>query len=61
VTHPRSDEHPTWAPDGRKLAFASTRRGRADIYQTDVNGENLRRLTEGAGDNTNPAWGPFRR
>ncbi len=61
VAHPRSAEHPSWSPDGRKIAFSSTRRGRADIYTVDVTGENLRRLTEGAGDNTSPAWGPYRR
>jgi len=62
VTNGRSDEHPTWSPDSRKLAFQSTRRGRADIYVMDVDGsqEQARRITEG-GENTNPAWGPYRR
>ncbi|MDJ0787151.1 MAG: Tol-Pal system beta propeller repeat protein TolB [Myxococcota bacterium] len=60
VTHSRSDEHPSWAPDGRKIAFASTRRGRSDIYVIDINGKNLRRVTN-EGENTNPAWGPYRR
>jgi TolB protein len=62
VTHHRSDEHPTWSPDSRKIAFTSTRRGRADIYVMDVGGrhEDARRVTEG-GENTNPAWGPYRR
>ena len=50
-----------WAPNGRKLAFSSTRRGRADIYIVDASGENLRRITKNAGDNKNPAWGPFPR
>ena len=60
VTHPRSDEHPSWAPDGRKIAFASTRRGRSDIYIIDINGKNLRQVTN-EGENTGPAWGPYRR
>lgn len=60
VTHPRSDESPTWAPDGRKLAFTSTRRGRADVYVVDVTGKNLIRVTD-EGENTQPAWGPYRR
>jgi TolB protein len=62
VTHGRTDEHPTWAPDSRKLAFQSTRRGRPDIYVMDVGGshEEARRVSEG-GENTNPAWGPYRR
>ena len=57
----RGDMGLTWSPDSRKIAFSSTRRGRADIYQIDLNGESLRRITQGGGDNTNPAWGPFRR
>ncbi len=61
VTHPQNDENPAWAPDGRKLAFHSTRRGRSDIYTIDVDGGNLRRLTDGAGDNTTPSWGPYPR
>jgi TolB protein len=60
VTHPRSDESPTWSPDSRKLAFSSKRRGRADIYVVDVTGQHVRQVTEG-GENTSPAWGPYRR
>lgn len=60
VEHPRNDEHPSWSPDGRHLAFSSTRRGRADVYVVDVTGKNLRRITD-KGENTTPAWGPYRR
>jgi TolB protein len=61
ISHIRSDESPSWSPDSRKIAFSSTRRGRADIYVVDANGANLRRLTQGAGENTSPAWGPHPR
>ena len=62
MTNPRSDEHPTWSPDSRKIAFSSTRRGRSDIYVVDVGGrsEEPLRVTN-AGENTSPAWGPWRR
>jgi TolB protein len=62
VTHGRTDEHPSWSPDSRKLAFQSSRRGRPDIYVMDVGGsdDQARRVSEG-GENTNPAWGPYRR
>jgi TolB protein len=61
VTHARTDEHPTWSPDSRKIAFQSTRRGRSDIYVVNVGGrsEDALRITQ-AGENTNPAWGPYR-
>ena len=60
VTHPRSDEHPTWSPDGRMLAFSSTRRGTSDIYVLDLATRHVRRITDG-GENSSPAWGPYRR
>jgi Tol biopolymer transport system component len=61
VTHPRSDEAPSWAPNSRKLVFSSTRRGLADLYVIDRDGSNLRRITSAAGNNTGPAWGPYLR
>lgn len=61
VTHPRSDENPSWAPDSRKLAFHSTRTGRPEIFVVDVDGENVRQITRGGGESTAPAWGPYPR
>jgi Tol biopolymer transport system component len=43
------------------LAFSSKRFGRSEICVVDVGGENVRRLTQNAGENTAPAWGPFPR
>jgi hypothetical protein len=54
----RTDETPSWAPDGRKIVFSSQRRGRFDLYVMDWNGENVERLTQDAGQNIQPAWGP---
>jgi TolB protein len=56
VTHARSDEDPAWAPDGRKLAFTSNRRGRKEVYRVDVDGSNVTVLTDGFGNSSNPAW-----
>jgi TolB protein len=61
VSHPRSDENPTWAPDSRKLAFHSRRTGRSEIFAVDLDGGNLKQLTEGGGDSTAPHWGPYPR
>ena len=61
VAHPRNDEGPTWSPDGRKVAFSSNRRGRADIYRIDIDGRNLVRMTRDSGENTQPSWSPYPR
>ena len=44
---------PTWSPDGKKIAFSSTRDG---IYVMHANGRNIRRLTDQPG--SSPAWSP---
>jgi TolB protein len=59
VVHPRGDEDPAWSPDGRKIVFSSARRGRKELYQVDFDGRNLRRIVDGMGNSTNPAWSPW--
>ncbi len=50
-----SNESPAYAPNGRHLAFSSTRAGRRQIYVIDRMGKNVRQLTR-AGNNQTPAW-----
>lgn len=50
------DEHPTWSPDGRSIAFASDRDGNWEIYVMDADGSNQRNLTQHPADDTTPAW-----
>lgn len=49
---------PAWSPDGRHIAFESTRDGRFDIYVMDVASGGIRRLTDGRGFNGYPSWSP---
>lgn len=52
------DVSPTWAPDGRRLAFCSSRGGSPQIYVVDALGGGLRRVTHQGSYNTSPAWSP---
>jgi len=42
---PASDSHPRWSPDGRRLAFLSTREGGAQVWALDPAGGEPRQLT----------------
>ena len=50
-----TNESPVWAPNGRHLAFMSTRQGRSQIFTVDRDGKNLRQITRD-GNNTTPHW-----
>ena len=50
-----SNEKPTWAPDGRHLAFESTRTGTKQIFSMTLDGNKIRQLTN-TGNNSGPAW-----
>jgi hypothetical protein len=49
---------PAWSPDGRSIAFVSTRDGNPEIYVMDSDGGNPRRLTFSPSGDWRPAWLP---
>jgi Tol biopolymer transport system component len=55
---PADDLLPAWSPNGRRIAFVSTRDGNPEIYVMDQDGQNLRRLTFNPGGDWRPAWLP---
>ena len=55
---PSEDRHPSWAPDGSRIAFASDKDGDFDLYTVDENGENRTRMTNSSGDDVQPDWSP---
>jgi TolB protein len=52
------DEEPRWSPDGRRIAFSSTRgqKGNLDIFVMDAEGANIVRLTDHAAAEQGPVW-----
>ena len=45
ISHPSTESRPLYSPDGRKLAFVSTRTGNGDIYLLTLDTGDLKRLT----------------
>src|ERR671926_1425365 len=45
VSHPATESRPLYSPDGRQLAFVSTRTGNGDIYVLDFSTGEVRRVT----------------
>lgn len=56
---PAYDVQPRFSPDGKWLAFASDRGGIEGLWVVDIEGKNLRPVTqENKSQITNPAWSP---
>src|SRR5262249_53844659 len=51
------DRGPRWSPDGRRIAFQSTRGGGWDIWTVNADGGGLMQLTKGETAH-NPRWSP---
>ena len=59
LTHSAAyDGEPAWSPDGRKIAFRSTRDGNREIYVMNADGSNQRNLTRSPAKDGRPSWSP---
>ena len=53
---------PCWSPDGKHIACTVARKDeKRDIWRVNADGSNPVNLTNGKGDNYNPAWSPIAR
>ena len=58
TTSPGADNHPRWSPDGRTLAFNSTRSGSMQVWLLPLDGGEARQLTRLPIDANGPVWAP---
>src|SRR5216110_2362350 len=56
VSHPANESRPLYSPDGRRLAFISTRTGNGDIYVLTLDTGELKRLTFDDSNDQLDAW-----
>ena len=50
------DTTPAFSPDGKQMAFTSTRDGRQQIYVVNADGTGLRRVSQSTVNDWSPAW-----
>jgi Tol biopolymer transport system component/imidazolonepropionase-like amidohydrolase len=55
---PAMDLDPAWSPDSTRIAFASDRGGKMDLWVRDLRNNSLAQLTEERGAVSGPAWSP---
>jgi TolB protein len=65
ITDDARDTSPAWSPDGQKVAFTRRQHDHWEVYVVDVDGRNLKRLTDTpkkpngeVGNSAAPAWSP---
>lgn len=57
-TAPGGDFDPAWDPNGGRLAFTSVRDNRPQIYVMNVDGSEVKNLTDDLAQNRQPVWSP---
>jgi len=56
--HPSRDINPSWSPNGRAIAYQTSRRGLSDIYIINLEDQTEQDLTLGISQNAQPTWSP---
>ena len=47
---------PAWSPDGKQIAFVSPRDGDDEIFVVNVDGSDLRQITDNSEKDASPTW-----
>jgi Tol biopolymer transport system component len=55
---PIGNAYPAWSPDGRKIAFQSTRTGDNELFVMNIDGTDVTRLTDNSGYDVHASWTP---
>src|ERR1035438_653370 len=58
LTQTGQDTHPQWSPDGKKIAFLSSRDGAAQVYLMSAQGGNATKLTSLSTGADSEKWSP---
>jgi dipeptidyl aminopeptidase/acylaminoacyl peptidase len=58
TTTPGTNNHPRWSPDGKTIAFVSSRGGSSQVWLLPVDGGEPRQLTKLPIDVNGPIWSP---
>jgi dipeptidyl aminopeptidase/acylaminoacyl peptidase len=58
TTAQAADNHPRWSPDGKTIAFTSSRAGSTQVWLLPVDGGEARQLTKLPIDVSGPIWSP---
>jgi TolB protein len=61
LTDTTDDEHPSFAPNGRLLVYATRMQGRSVLMTTTLDGKIKARLPSTTADLREPVWGPYGR
>jgi dipeptidyl aminopeptidase/acylaminoacyl peptidase len=58
TTTPGTNNHPRWSPDGKTIAFVSSRGGSSQVWLLPIDGGEPRQLTKLPVDVSGPVWSP---